>query len=191
MIKIVVALGNPGVQYAFTRHNIGWQLLEFLPFFAKIKWKKKYLGRLGVVEAGGEQLLILKPETFMNLSGNGVGLAVKEHGFTPEEILVIHDDIELDFGVVSFKINGGLAGHNGLRSIASRLNSRDFSRFRLGISRPLHGDITEHVLSDFSPEESDNLSRYLEMAAELLHEALTTSVELALEKYGKVDLLSP
>jgi PTH1 family peptidyl-tRNA hydrolase len=190
MIRCVVALGNPGFEYAATRHNIAWQLLEFLPFFAQIKWKKKYLGRFGTTEVDGERLCVLKPETYMNLSGNGVGLLVKDHGFAPEEILVIHDDIELNFGVVSFKINGGLGGHNGLRSIASRLNSREFNRFRLGISRPQHGDITEHVLSDFSPQERVDLPRYLETAASLLHDALATSVELAIEKYGKIDLLS-
>lgn len=190
MIKFVVALGNPGVEYAATRHNIAWQLLECLSFFPQIKWQKKYLGRFGKVDFAGERLFFLKPETFMNLSGDGVGVVVKDHGFTAEQILVVHDDIELNFGVISFKINGGLAGHNGLRSIAQRLNNKEFNRFRLGISRPQHGDITRHVLSNFSAEEKPFLDQYLETAAEILEEGLANEMGLVVEKYNKKDLMA-
>jgi len=172
VIKLIVALGNPGIQYRDSRHNIAWMLLEFLSFYPDLSWKNKFSGEIASFRIADEPRHFLRPLTFMNRSGRSVGQALQYLKADPAELLVIHDELELDFGFIGFKEGGGLGGHNGLRSVASVLGTRDFKRVRLGISRPPHDDITGYVLGAFSPEERDALPDFLEPAADLVADTL-------------------
>jgi PTH1 family peptidyl-tRNA hydrolase len=184
-ITLVAALGNPGTQYETTRHNIAWQMIEKLSFFPDLEWQQKFRGEYTAISIEGRKVNFLAPLTFMNRSGQSV-LPIMQYFKIPlEELLVVHDELELDFGVLGFKKGGGLAGHNGLRSIAATLGTRDFKRFRLGISRPPHSDITSYVLGNFSPDEQVLLPTYLEEAAKLLEECLTEDFDTMIRKYRK------
>ena len=190
MIKLIVALGNPEQKYTTTRHNIAWQLLEYLSFFNSLSWQSKFKGEFATYSVGGEKIFFLKPQTYMNLSGESVQPFAHFFKIKFDEILVIHDDIELDFGVIGFKTGGGLAGHNGLRSIANSLGTRDFKRMRLGISRPSHGTVEAFVLSNFSDDEKTVLPIYLGKAAKLLEQCLNEDFNIVENKFRKENLLN-
>jgi PTH1 family peptidyl-tRNA hydrolase len=189
MIKLVAALGNPGFKYADTRHNIGWMVVECLSFADELHWQQKFNGQYAAAHIDGEKILFLKPETYMNLSGRSVGPAAQFFDIEVEEILVIHDDLELPFGVLGFKQGGGLGGHNGLRSVTAALGSQDFNRLRLGISRPDHSDITAHVLSPFSEDEAALLPPFLEEAATLLEQSLTADFHTVAARFRKEKII--
>lgn len=188
-ISLVAALGNPGAQYANTRHNIAWQMIENLSFFDELEWQEKFKGEFTRYQLNGETVFFLAPLTFMNLSGQSIAALMNFYKIDPEQILVVHDELELDFGVIGFKRGGGLGGHNGLRSTVSCLGTRDFNRLRLGISRPSHRDITSYVLGPFSTEERIVLPTYLESAAKLLEICLTDGFGAVEKPYRKKQLL--
>src|SRR5690554_71944 len=135
MIKLVVGVGNPGAEYELTRHNIAWILFEFLPQLENAVWKSKFKGQYADVSQQGEKVYFLKPETYMNLSGESVGPLCSFFKIRPEEVLVVHDEVDLPFGRIQFKKGGGFAGHNGLKPIAQHLGTPDFYRMRMGIGR--------------------------------------------------------
>ena len=188
MIKLIVALGNPEERYALTRHNIAWQLLPYLSFYHDLSWQEKFKGKYASLTIQSQKLFFLTPQTYMNKSGESVQLFMNFFKLNTEDILVIHDDIELEFSVVGFKKGGGLAGHNGLRSIASSLSASDFNRFRLGISRPIHGKVDSYVLGRFSEDEQVVLPIYLKQAAQLLEQCLTEEFETCERKFRKEKL---
>ena len=190
MIKLIVSLGNPGQKYAFSRHNIAWQLLEYLSFYHNLTWQTKFKGQYSTHSIGGGKTFFLKPQTYMNKSGEIVQPFAHFFKIKPEEILVIHDDIEFEFGVTGFKTGGGLVGHNGLRSVANSLGTREFKRMRLGISRPTFGTVETFVLSNFSDGEKIMLPTYLNKAAQLLEQCLIEKFELLEKKHRKEMLLS-
>ena len=185
MVKLVAALGNPGSQYESTRHNIAWQMIERLSFYDELDWQNKFKGEYATYSLSGEKVFFLEPLTYMNRSGDSIRELAGFFKIEIEDILVIHDDLELDFGVIGFKRNGGLAGHNGLRSTAASLGTKDFNRLRLGISRPSHSDITSYVLGNFSEDERIVLPTYLEEAAGLLELCLTEGFDTAADQYKK------
>jgi PTH1 family peptidyl-tRNA hydrolase len=153
---LVVGLGNPGREYERTRHNAGWLVLNELARRHDGAWRSKFSGSLAEVRLGDLRLALLKPETYMNESGRSVGAAVRFFKVEPEQVLVVHDDVDLDPGRLQARAGGGLAGHNGLRSLAQHLVSQDFLRLRIGVGRPGRGDprsVADWVLSPFSPEE--------------------------------------
>jgi PTH1 family peptidyl-tRNA hydrolase len=172
MIKLVVFLGNPGSEYARTRHNIAWMLAERLSFYSRLSWRRKFKGWFAQERVGGISYTFLKPETFMNKSGESVRPLLDFFRILPAELLAVHDDLELSYGRVGFKQGGGLGGHNGLRSMKHILGTSDFGRFRLGIGRPARGSVSSYVLGAFSDAERAVLPRYLELAARLLEERL-------------------
>lgn len=151
MIKLIVGLGNPGPQYERTRHNAGFLFLDYLVVSQRAKWSAsgQFQGDVAALEFGATKLLFLKPMTFMNKSGASVGKMLRYHKLKPEELLVVHDELELSEGVVKMKRDGGHAGHNGLRDIIAQIDSRDFYRLRVGIGRPdMPGaNIANYVLS--------------------------------------------
>jgi PTH1 family peptidyl-tRNA hydrolase len=153
---LVVGLGNPGREYERTRHNVGWLVLDELARRHDGSWRSKFSGSLAEVRLGDLRLALLKPETYMNESGRSVGAAVRFFKVEPEQVLVVHDDVDLEPGRLQARAGGGLAGHNGLRSLAQHLGSQDFLRLRIGVGRPGRGDprsVADWVLSPFSPEE--------------------------------------
>lgn len=153
---LVVGLGNPGREYAGNRHNVGWMVVEELARRHGVSWKGKFSGQLAELRLDGHRVALLKPETFMNESGRSVGAAVRFYKLEPDAVLVVHDEMDLESGRLQARSGGGLAGHNGLRSIAAHLNTPDFLRLRVGVGRPGRGDPrkgADYVLSNFTPEE--------------------------------------
>lgn len=187
--QLVVALGNPDRQYSQTRHNLAWLVLEQLACYQDLSWQQKFKGEFATYPFAGKKVYFLKPQTYMNRSGESVQPFLQFFKISITEVLIVHDDIELDFGVVDLKRGGGLAGHNGLRSIASAIGTTDFMRFRLGIGRPPHGNVSAHVLGKFAEQEQMVLPIYLQKAADFLEQILSNAGEGALRKPTKIDLL--
>jgi peptidyl-tRNA hydrolase, PTH1 family len=153
---LVVGLGNPGREYERTRHNAGWLVLDELARRLGASWRAKFSGKLAEARLDGDRLALLKPETFMNDSGRSVAAAARFFKVEPESLLIVHDDVDLEPGRLQARAGGGLAGHNGLRSLAQSLGSQDFLRLRIGVGRPGRGDhrsVADYVLSGFDPEE--------------------------------------
>ncbi len=165
MIRLICALGNPGREYAQTRHNFGWMLLD--QRHPVESWSKKFKGEYATLH-DPRKLILLKPLTLMNKSGESVRACADFFNIEPEEILILHDDLELPFGKIEARQGGGLGGHNGLKSIKQHLSSAAFWRLRLGIGRPRHGSVSNHVLSRFSKEEEIELPTILGQASDKL-----------------------
>lgn len=164
MVRLAVFLGNPGPTFSRTRHNAGWMVAERLSEKLELEWRGKFKGQVAV----SSSVAYLKPETLMNRSGESVSACTTFYGVDAEDVLVVHDDIELEFGRVELKDGGGLGGHNGLRDIERTLGTRDFARLRVGVSRPLRGDVASYVLSRFTREEESELPAILDRAVSLL-----------------------
>jgi PTH1 family peptidyl-tRNA hydrolase len=153
---LVVGLGNPGREHARDRHNVGWMVVDELARRHDGSFKSKFSGQLAEIRVGALKLALLKPETYMNLSGDSLAAAARFFKLPTEQIAVVHDDVDLDSGRLQVRLGGGLAGHNGLRSIRQSLGSADFLRVRVGVGRPGRGDrrpVADYVLSPFEPED--------------------------------------
>lgn len=169
-MKLVVGLGNPGREYAATRHNAGFWWVDQLAarHHAVLKSEARYHGHIARIVQGGTEVWLLKPQTFMNASGRAVGALARFYKIAPGEMLVVHDELDLEPGVARLKHGGGVAGHNGLKDIAAQLGSKDFWRLRIGIGHP--GDkhaVVDYVLHPPRREE-----------APLIEQALSRSLEL-------------
>ena len=153
---LVAGLGNPGHEYERTRHNIGWLVADELARRHGGSFRSKFSGRLAETRVDGLRVALLKPETYMNESGRSLAAAARFFKVDPAALLVVHDDVDLGPGRLQARLGGGLAGHNGLRSIAQALGSQGFLRLRIGVGRPSRGDrrpVADYVLSPFEPEE--------------------------------------
>lgn len=185
MIELVAFLGNYGKEYEHTRHNTAWLFEKSLPFSEKLSWQNKFKGEfsslsyetlieyfvdasllkrrsdgtLPVAEGSPEKIYFLKPLTYMNLSGESIGEAARFFKIPPQNILVVHDEIELALGFLSLKWSGGLGGHNGLRSTKENLGTADFWRLRFGVGKPSNGNVADWVLGAFSSDEKIILSQ--------------------------------
>jgi PTH1 family peptidyl-tRNA hydrolase len=152
---LVAGLGNPGREYERTRHNAGWLVAEELARRHGGSFRGKFSGQLAEVRLDDLRLALLKPETYMNVSGRSIGAARKFFKVDPADLLIVHDDVDLEPGRLQARFGGGLAGHNGLRSIAQALGTNDFLRLRIGVGRPGRGDrrsVADYVLDEFEPE---------------------------------------
>jgi PTH1 family peptidyl-tRNA hydrolase len=148
---LIVGLGNPGPRYANNRHNVGFMVVDQLARDAGTTVSRaKFKGHYATANVAGQPVALLKPQTFMNLSGQSVSPARTFFNVPNQGIFVIHDEIDLPYGTVKLKVGGGHAGHNGLRSLIAQLGGRDFVRLRVGVGRPAHGAVADFVLSDFS-----------------------------------------
>lgn len=165
---LVVGLGNPGARYADTRHNLGFLVIDRLASRHGGAFRSRFSGELCQIGIGPEKLLLLKPQTYVNRSGDSVQPAARFYRVELGDILVVHDELDLPFGQVRLKQGGGEAGHNGLRSISDRLGSNTYLRLRLGIGRPdanFRGSGAAYVLDGFSPSERAMLAEVVERAA--------------------------
>jgi PTH1 family peptidyl-tRNA hydrolase len=156
---LVAGLGNPGREYERTRHNAGWLVLDELARRHGGSWRSKFSGSLAETRVGDARVALLKPETYMNESGRSLGAATRFFKVAPEHVLVVHDDVDLETGRLQARAGGGLAGHNGLRSLAQHIGSQDFLRLRIGVGRPGRGDrrsVADWVLSPFAPEDDQD-----------------------------------
>ena len=182
---LVVGLGNPGREYERTRHNAGWLVLDELARRHDGSWRSKFSGSLAEVRLGDLRLALLKPETYMNESGRSVGAAVRFFKVEPEQVLVVHDDVDLESGRLQARAGGGFAGHNGLRSLAQHLGSQDFLRLRIGVGRPGRGDprsVADWVLSPFAPE--DDAAALVARAADAVETIAQDGLEAAQQRYN-------
>ena len=160
---LVAGLGNPGRNYERTRHNVGWLVVDELARRHEGSFRGKFSGQLAEVRLDELRLALLKPETYMNVSGRSIGAARKFFKVDPADLLVVHDDVDLAGGRLQARFGGGLAGHNGLRSIAQEIGTNDFLRLRIGVGRPGRGDqrsVADFVLDRFEPDiDVDELIR--------------------------------
>lgn len=189
MTKLIVGLGNPGSEYQNTRHNIAWDALEKLSFYSELTWLQKNKGLCAIKDIDGEKFIFLMPQTYMNLSGESVAPFVNFYKIALEDILVIHDELDLEFGTVAYKDGGGLAGHNGLKSIAQCLGNQGFKRLRVGIGRPVHGSVSNWVLSGYHGEDKDFLGNYLEETAKAIETYIERGFQSAARSYSKKKLI--
>ena len=182
---LVAGLGNPGREYERTRHNAGWMVLDELARRHGGSWRSKFSGSLAEVRLGDLRLALLKPETYMNDSGRSVGAAVRFFKVEPERVLVVHDDVDLEAGRLQARAGGGLAGHNGLRSLAQHLGSQDFLRLRIGVGRPGRGDprpVADWVLSPFAPDE--DAEALISRGADAVETIAQDGLEAAQQRYN-------
>jgi len=174
-LLLVAGLGNPGREYARNRHNAGYLVVDELARRHGGSWKSKFSGQLAEIHVDSRKLVLLKPETYMNDSGRSVGAAAAFFKVEPEDVLIVHDEGDFDLGRIEVKRGGGLAGHNGLRSIAQHLGTQDFSRLRIGVGRPERGDprtLADYVLADF--DAHDDADALVERAADAVESYAAT-----------------
>ena len=188
-IGLAAFLGNPGKEYLSTRHNFAWIVLEALAVYPSLSWSAKFKGAVASAASPSGNLVLLKPGTYMNRSGESVGTAARFYRIPPERVLVVHDDLELGFGEVTLKSGGGYGGHNGLKSVAEGLGGGSFLRFRLGISRPARGSVSSYVLSRFSPEEEKELPLLVARAAEMIGRILEQGPGAQVDGQGRIRLV--
>ena len=188
-MHLIVGLGNPGAEYAKTRHNAGFLLVERLAEFWKAGWTKerKFAARMAKAERHGKKVLLAEPQTFMNLSGESVGALVKFHQLPLEKILVVVDDADLPLGEIRLRPGGGSGGHHGLDSVTQHLGSREYARLRIGIGRRNEArEITGHVLGKFSAGEGALLEKVLERAAGQMECWLAAGLQKAMSQFNGV-----
>ena len=192
---LVVALGNPGNEYKNTRHNLGWLVLDQLisrlersgvqvhetkgPKGAYNLWRAK---------VKGQEWLFCKPLTYMNLSGEAVAPLANFYRIEPENLLVLHDEIDLPLGRVRIKKGGGTAGHNGLKSLAQCLGSKDFVRLRLGVGKPERGEVANYVLAKFASSEQADLEQVLDFAVESVYSYMISDFASVLQAVNSFKL---
>lgn len=173
-MKWLVGLGNPGRQYAKTRHNVGFMTVDLLAEQWRIKWKAdKSKAMLAEAHVLGQKVVLLKPQTYMNLSGEAVRAYMDFYKASIEDLIVIYDDLDTEFGNLRLRYKGGAGGHNGIKSIIQHVGTEQFNRIRLGISQPPAGyDTADYVLSKFSRKDAQTLNHMLQRACEAVHVAL-------------------
>ncbi|CAH2030963.1 aminoacyl-tRNA hydrolase [Trichlorobacter ammonificans] len=182
---LIAGLGNPGPKYHWTRHNAGFLFLDRIAALEGISLARKQFGGLtGVWERKDKRLVLLQPQTFMNLSGRSVLPALQFYKLKPEQLIVVHDEVDLPLGTVRLKQGGGHGGHNGLRSIMELLGKGDFLRLRIGIGKPQFGEVSDYVLGTFPPAEMEIVARVLDGALDMLETALDAGVPKAMSLYN-------
>jgi len=175
-MKLIVGLGNPGKTYTGSRHNIGFTVLTELADSLKIDFRRAWLQRAELAKGSisGEEIILAKPVTFMNLSGIAVAALLRKHGLDLKDLLVICDDLDLELGRIKIRKGGSSGGHQGLQSIIERIGTSDFSRLRVGISRPVDKeDVTDYVLSNFKTGERSQVKAAVAIASECVKSWIT------------------
>jgi PTH1 family peptidyl-tRNA hydrolase len=182
---LVAGLGNPGAAYERTRHNVGWRVVDELARRHDGSFRGKFSGQLAEVRLDGLRVALLKPETYMNVSGKSIAAARRFFKTDPEALLIVHDDVDLETGRLQARQGGGLAGHNGLRSIAQALGTQDFLRLRIGVGRPGRGDrrpVADYVLSEFDPDV--DVEALVSLAAEAVESLARDGLEATQSRYN-------
>ncbi|HXX35705.1 MAG TPA: aminoacyl-tRNA hydrolase [Thermodesulfobacteriota bacterium] len=192
-MKIIVGLGNPGTAYRMSRHNIGFQVVDHLARMNQLSIRtKRFKSLYGTGYIDSEHVVLAKPVTFMNRSGEAVKKAADFFGLTVEDLVVVHDDLDLPFGKLRFKRRGGDGGHQGVRSVIECMGGNNFLRLKVGIGRPPEGmDPAEYVLEVFSDVEQSQLDQILSRAVESLRAVFLQGLEKAMNQFQKKFSLSP
>ena len=193
-MKIIAGLGNPGLIYAHNRHNIGFMCLNYFARTQGIRFDKKQCkARVGLGAVAGSKVVLARPQTYMNLSGLAISLLVKRHNINPDDLLIIHDDLDLPLGKIRIRQDGGSGGHRGIGSITSCLGDSSFLRIRIGIGRPdtqvssvkdREAEIIDYVLSDFTPAEKKIVTQVISEASQAILCLLNEGLTAAMNKYN-------
>ncbi|MCI9663300.1 MAG: aminoacyl-tRNA hydrolase [Lachnospiraceae bacterium] len=184
---IIAGLGNPGKKYEGTRHNIGWQVMDELADKHRIRiMESRFKGLVGKGVIGGEKVLLLKPLTYMNLSGESIGEAVRFYKIDEtSRLIVVSDDISLDVGQLRMRKKGSAGGHNGLKNIISHLGSEEFMRIRIGVGdKPAGSDLVDYVLGSFSKEEKKILDETKRNAVLAIETIISDGIDKAMNLYN-------
>ncbi len=193
-MNLIVGLGNPGWGYTHNRHNVGFVCLNHFARMQGIRFDKKQgRARIGTGEIADSKAVVAKPQTYMNKSGQSVGLLVRKFNVSPDDLLVIHDDLDLPLGKIRIRQGGSAGGHKGVGSIITELDNQDFIRIRVGIGRPVKNEdstefsedeIINYVLSDFTPDEKQAITQVIPRVSEAILCLLTEGLVAAMNRYN-------
>lgn len=185
-MKIIVGLGNPGDRYRNTRHNVGFRCIDLLARRWEVNLKERRAKAvLGRGRFGEREVVLAKPRTFMNNSGEAVSYLIARFGVKPKDIVVIYDEMDLPVGKIRIRPGGSPAGHNGIRSIIGELRTQEFPRVRVGIGQPgMQGGQVSHVLNRFSEEEETEISRVVNAVAEAVDCLLEENITVAMNRFN-------
>ena len=185
-MKLIVGLGNPGSEYAKTKHNVGWMFVDRMAErIGATGWKEKEKGRVAEGRVGAEKVLLVKPMTYMNNSGECVGPLMRWYKLGPEDVLVVHDDMDIPAGTIRIRKKGSAGGHNGIKSLIAHIGSEKFIRVRIGIGRPLPGrTVINHVLEPFAAEDVPRIAEALEYLQPAVDCIINEDVDMAMNRYN-------
>ena len=187
-MKVIAGLGNPGAEYASTPHSIGFEVVDAVARGIGASWKgsSSFKGELAAGMLGALKVLLVKPQTFMNLSGDCVAPVLKYHNATVDDLLVVSDDIDLPVGKMRIRKGGSAGGHNGLKSLIERVGSQDFTRLRIGVGRDpqSRSNVIGHVLGKFSPDDRKIMDEVVAEAAEAVGAIENENLETAMNRYN-------
>ena len=181
-MKLIVGLGNPGKEYENTRHNVGFIVID--NYTSNLIWfsEKNYMITSSIIN--GEKILFLKPLTYMNLSGDAVSKVANYYKISPEDILVIHDDLDLSIGIHRLKVNSSSGGHNGIKSIIEKLGTNRFARLKIGISHSTNGDTKDYVLGNFSKDDLEVMTESIKETKNIIDCYLLNGIERTMNRYN-------
>ena len=184
-MKIIAGLGNPGAKYDATPHNVGFESLDAIAAETSARWefKKAFNAMLATCAFAGERVILVKPMTYMNLSGDAIAPVVKYHNATAADLLVVHDDIDLPVGRMRVRRSGSAGGHNGLRSIIERLGTQDFARIKIGVGKDRE-NVVAHVLGKFDPASRETILKVIGESAKAAALVLTDGPDEAMNAYN-------
>ena len=185
-MKLIVGLGNPGSEYAKTKHNVGWMFVDRMAErIGATGWKEKEKGMVAEGRVGAEKVLLVKPMTYMNNSGECVGPLMRWYKLGPEDVLVVHDDMDITAGTIRIRKKGSAGGHNGIKSLIAHIGSEKFIRVRIGIGRPLPGrTVINHVLEPFAAENVPRIAEAIEYLQPAVDCIINEDVDMAMNRYN-------
>lgn len=185
-MKLIVGLGNPGQQYEHTKHNVGFKVVDYIA--GKVNhtpWREEHKALVCTFSHEGEKILLAKPQTYMNLSGESIGPLARYYKMEAQDIFCIYDDMDLPVGKLRIRINGSAGGHNGIKSVISHLGTENFIRFRLGIGRPLpHWTVIDHVLAPFAEEYREKAEKGIKDMGEAILGILSVGIDKGMNQYN-------
>jgi len=183
-VRVIVGLGNPGRAYAHTRHNVGFDVLDLFAKRHKARiLARQYRALVGSFDLVGEQILLVKPQTYMNESGVALSAIARKHNLQADDFLVVYDDMDLPLGRIRIRMDGSSGGHKGMNSIIQHMHSKDFPRIRIGIGRT--GDAIDHVLSRFNRKDREIIDIAVQQAADALDMILNEGIDAAMNVYNR------
>lgn len=185
-MKMIVGLGNPGTEYAGTRHNVGWMLIDALADKLNVhEWRSREKGMVAEGRIGSEKILLVKPLTYMNNSGECVGPLMRWYKLESEDIMVAHDDMDIPVGTIRIRKKGSAGGHNGIKSLLQHIGSENFSRLRIGIGRPQPGwSVINHVLAKFTDEERTGIDEAIDYLIPAVECMVLEGPDMAMNKFN-------
>ena len=185
-MKIIAGLGNPGAEYVHTKHNVGFMLVDALAEHLNAPaWKEDFFSALTEVRIGGEKVFLVKPLTYMNNSGEALGPMLSYYKLDVDDLVVVHDDMDIPAGMVRIRRKGSSGGHNGIKSIIAHVGSEDFARVRIGIGRPPAGwTVIHHVLAPFSTEDAPKIRAAIDYLLPAVESIMTDGVDFAMNRYN-------